>query len=184
MTSVISVFNQAARCDANEVATNATQPCTLQDVHDLPAVPHSTASIHVKHMPGNQMVWQLGKWLETETAKFNAQYAERQSSTPLLELLILATRQARQMHSKVFYELTKQVLMSAAHTVWACLEACSHQCELPPVVHEDKCRSYATAHLHVPICHMLCHAQVCADIPPDSRHMFHMVEMNHLKWFT
>ena len=78
-------------------------------MHDLPAVPHSTGSTLIKAVPVDQKVWQLGKWLETETAKFNAQFSERQLSTPLLEFLILATRQARQLHSKVFYELTKQV---------------------------------------------------------------------------
>lgn len=81
----------------------------MQADYDAPTVAHSSASMAVMPGPEHPDVWQLSKWLETEIAKFNAEYGERQLTTPLVEFLMLATRQARQLHSKVFYELTKQV---------------------------------------------------------------------------
>jgi len=52
--------------------------------------------------------------LEAETLHFNETFAERQLSSPALEFLLLATKQARQLHSKAFYELTKQVFYLAS----------------------------------------------------------------------
>ena len=46
--------------------------------------------------------------------RFNETFSERQLSSPALEFLLLATQTARQLHSKAFYELTRQV---SAHTV-------------------------------------------------------------------
>lgn len=81
----------------------------LQGVQDPPNVPHSPASTQVKPLLGTRQVWQLAKWLETETLQFNQTFSERAMSSPALEFLLLATRSARQLHSKAFYELTKQV---------------------------------------------------------------------------
>ncbi|KAL3145195.1 Translin-associated factor X-interacting protein 1 [Trebouxia sp. C0010 RCD-2024] len=78
-------------------------------VQDPPNVPHSPASTQVKPLLGTRQVWQLAKWLETETLQFNQTFSERAMSSPALEFLLLATRSARQLHSKAFYELTKQV---------------------------------------------------------------------------
>lgn len=83
----------------------------MQGIQDPPTVPHSSASTPLKPVPGPQQVWQLATWLETETQHFNETFAERQMSTPALEFLLLATKQARQLHSKAFYELTKQVML-------------------------------------------------------------------------
>ena len=88
----------------------------VQDPQDPPTVPHSSSSTPVKPLPGLQQVWQLAKWLETETLHFNQSFAERQLSSPALEFLLLATKQARQLHSKAFYELTKQVCRLSAST--------------------------------------------------------------------
>ncbi|DBA69949.1 TPA: Translin-associated factor X-interacting protein 1 [Trebouxia sp. C0005] len=79
------------------------------DAQDPPTVPHSSASTPIKPPAGLQQVRQLARWLETETLHFNETFAERQLSSPALEFLLLATKQARQLHSKAFYELTKQV---------------------------------------------------------------------------
>ena len=72
-------------------------------------MPHSPASTQIKPPLGTRQVWQLAKWLETETLHFNQTFSERALSSPALEFLLLATRSARQLHSKAFYELTKQV---------------------------------------------------------------------------
>lgn len=81
----------------------------MQGAQDPPTVPHSSASTLIKPPAGLQEVRQLAKWLETETLHFNETFAERQLSSPALEFLLLASKQARQLHSKAFYELTKQV---------------------------------------------------------------------------
>lgn len=89
--------------------THLSIATVLQGVQDPPIVPHSPASTQVKPLLGTRQVWQLAKWLETETLHFNQTFSERALSSPALEFLLLATRSARQLHSKAFYELTKQV---------------------------------------------------------------------------
>ena len=89
-----------------------TTMATLQEGQDAPTVPHSSASTHVQPPHGMQQVWQVAKWLETETLRFNETFSERQLSSPALEFLLLATKSARQLHSKAFYELTKQVMQT------------------------------------------------------------------------
>ena len=84
----------------------------MQEPQDPPRVPHSSSSAPVSSLPGLQQVWQLAKWLETETLHFNETFAQRQLSSPALEFLLVATKQARQLHSKAFYELTKQVMIT------------------------------------------------------------------------
>ena len=81
----------------------------LQEFQDPPNVPHSPASTQVKPLHGPRQVWQLAKWLEVEILRFNETFSERALSSPLLEFLLLATKSARQLHSKAFYELAKQV---------------------------------------------------------------------------
>ncbi|KAL0021015.1 hypothetical protein WJX77_006994 [Trebouxia sp. C0004] len=97
--------------EASNLASHAAASQTWQQrgAQDPPTVPHSSASTPIKPPPGLQQVRQLAKWLETETLHFNETFAERQLSSPPLEFLLLATKQARQLHSKAFYELTKQV---------------------------------------------------------------------------
>ena len=81
----------------------------MQGYQDPPNVPHAPASTHVKPLHGTRQVWQLAKWLEVETLRFNETFSERALSGPALEFLLLASQSARKLHSKAFYELTKQV---------------------------------------------------------------------------
>lgn len=90
----------------------------FQGLQDPPNVPHAPASTHVKPLHGTRQVWQLAKWLEVETLRFNETFCERALSSPALEFLLLATQSARKLHSKAFYELTKQVRQL---TCWACM---------------------------------------------------------------
>lgn len=95
-------------------------------------MPHSSASTQVKPPNGTQQVWQVAKWLETETLRFNETFSERQLSSPALEFLLLATKSARQLHSKAFYELTKQVMQTG------CKCWCTCALQQYPIRHVDK----------------------------------------------
>ncbi len=96
----------------------------MQGAQDPPTVSHSSASTPIKPQAGLQQVRQLAKWLETETLHFNETFAERQLSSPALEFLLLATKQARQLHSKAFYELTKQVSCPVSVMQRCCAAGC------------------------------------------------------------
>lgn len=111
-------------CTAVQWGTNTCQSAiiaiVLQGCQDPPNVRHSPASTQVKPLLGTKQVWQLAKWLDTETLHFNQTFSERALSSPALEFLLLATRSARQLHSKAFYELTKQV----GYALFECDQTC------------------------------------------------------------
>jgi hypothetical protein len=50
----------------------------------------------------------LSRWLEVETARFNATYAKKEARTPLLEFLLIACKKASELYSRAFHELTRQ----------------------------------------------------------------------------